>query len=101
MWKAIVSGTADTAHPESRRAEAIDRCAPEETRSNQDGIWATVLWGEPSTSQGTDKESLVNKWKNAAVLYLIDLFPEFQTHYLHFSSPYKKGRFEMECKMVC
>ena len=31
--------------------------------------------------------------------YLINLFPEFQTPYPHFSS-YKKGRFEMRGKSV-
>ena len=33
--------------------------------------------------------------------YLINLFAEFQTPYLHFSSPYKKGQLEMKCKTVC
>ena len=46
MWKAIVSGTAGTAHPDSRRPQVIDLCAPEETRSNQGGIPATVFQGE-------------------------------------------------------
>ena len=38
MEKAIVSGNADTAHPDSKRPQVIDLYAPEEIISNQGGI---------------------------------------------------------------
>ena len=52
MWKAIVSGTAGTAHPDSRRPPVIELCAPEDTISNQGGIWAIVFQGETEGHSG-------------------------------------------------
>ena len=53
------------------------------------------------TAQDTDKDHCPpHRLKNAAAFYLINFPPEFQTPYLHFSSPYKKGWLKMECKTV-
>ena len=38
--------------------------------------------------------------KDCYSFYLINFSSEFQTPYLHFYSPYKKGQFKMEFKMV-
>ena len=38
--------------------------------------------------------------KECCSFYLINVFPEFQTPYLHFSSPYKKDLFKVEFNTV-
>ena len=52
VGKAIVPGTVSKAHPDSRRPQVIDLCAPEETRSSQGGIPATVFQGQTVHRQG-------------------------------------------------
>lgn len=47
----------------------------------------------------TDKERMLGKLSDCS-FYLIELFSEFQTPYPDFSSPYKKGQFEMRGKAV-
>ena len=84
------------AHPDSRRPQAIDLCAPEETKNSQGGTRAIASQGETvccpgRRTQDTDKE---NHWPEGERMlgklpdcsfYLINLFPEFQTPYLYFS----------------
>ena len=80
----------------------VSSLCPRKTASNQDIIWAIVLHSEMLTTQNIDKDNHPgHRWKNAAAFYLINFSPEFQTPYLHFPSPYKKGHFKMEFNMVC
>ena len=94
------------AHPDARRPQATDLCAPEET--------IIKVVSEPlcsrerqSATQDTDKENdwavderMLGKLPDCSS-YLSNMFPEFQPPYLHFSSPYKKGRLKMEFETVC
>ena len=56
MEKAIVSGTAGTVPPDSRRPPEIDLCTPEETTGGQGGSRALVFQGDVP-ARATDEEN--------------------------------------------
>ena len=93
MLKAIVSGTEGRTLP------------PPPPDQKQFQLWASgglqaiMMVSGPSCSRARCPPP--GTQKNAAAFYLFNFFPEFQTPYLHFSSPYTKGRFEPELKTVC
>ena len=75
-------------------------CSSGGLQAIQDDIWATVLLGERTTAWGTAKDHCPGRecW---SCCFLIQLtFPWIPNPLPTLCSPYKKGHFKMEFKMV-
>lgn len=78
-------------HPDARRPVSSSTCVPQEPCKQSRWYLSQCAPGETPTAQGTGDGT-------AAAFYLMNFSPEFQSPYLHFSSPCNKGWFKMELK---